>query len=82
MEAGHLESLGRHSGLVPDYEPLWRKAARTLVVYLASLVCLLVLDAIWMKLIAPPLGVDYFQVVRVRTPLCPSGVNVLTICAA
>lgn len=69
MEAGNLESLGRNSGLVPDYEPLWRKAARTLVVYMASLVCLLVLDAFWMKVIAPPLGVDYFQVVRVSVHL-------------
>ena len=63
LETG-LSSLGRHS-TDATREPLWKKSVRTLVVYVVSLLTLLVLDIIWMKGIAPVLGVDYFAVVEV-----------------
>lgn len=62
-----LSSLGRHS-TEDRSEPLFKKAVRTLIVYVASLVTLLILDIIWMKGIAPALGVDYFKVVEVSSP--------------
>lgn len=64
LETG-LSSLGRHS-TDATREPLWKNSIRTLVVYVVSLLTLLVLDIIWMKGIAPILGVDYFAVVEVR----------------
>jgi hypothetical protein len=74
MEAG-LSSLGPHTPQAAR-EPHWKKAFRTFVIYVASLVTLLVLDIIWMKGIAPALGVDYFAVVKVSSwhVLCIVGV--------
>jgi hypothetical protein len=68
METG-LTSLGRHS-LGQQAQPAWKRAVRTLIVYVASLVALLVLDIIWMKGIAPALGVDYFAIVKVGRHSC------------
>ncbi|EIE24319.1 hypothetical protein COCSUDRAFT_62819 [Coccomyxa subellipsoidea C-169] len=62
LETG-LSSLGGHSPQAAR-EPVWKKAVRTLAVYVASLVTLLVLDIVWMKGIAPALGVDYFAVIQ------------------
>ncbi|BDA45963.1 hypothetical protein COCOBI_08-0550 [Coccomyxa sp. Obi] len=62
LETG-LSSLGRHSAEATR-ESLWKKSVRTLVVYVVSLLTLLVLDIIWMKGIAPVLGVDYFAIVE------------------
>ncbi len=73
LETG-LSSLGGHSPQAAR-EPVWKKAVRTLAVYVASLVTLLVLDIVWMKGIAPALGVDYFAVIQVR-----SAQRLLTIC--
>ena len=62
---GGLASLGRHSDAGTPNDPAWKHALRSFILFLASLVILLVLDAIWMKGIAPALGVDYFAVVKV-----------------
>lgn len=62
---GGLASLGRHSDAGTPKDPAWKHALRSLILYIASLITLLVLDAIWMKGIAPALGVDYFAVVKV-----------------
>ncbi len=71
MESGGgLASLGRHSDAGTPKDPAWKHALRSLILYIASLLCLLVLDAIWMKGIAPALGVDYFAVVKVSPILC------------
>ena len=64
---GGLASLGRHSDAGTRKDPAWKHALRSFILYVASLLCLLVLDAIWMKGIAPALGVDYFAVVKVST---------------
>ena len=74
---GGLASLGRHSDAGARKDPAWKHALRSFILYLASLLCLLVLDAIWMKGIAPALGVDYFAVVKVCIP-----VAACRICAA
>lgn len=73
LESGGLASLGRHSeaGMTPR-DPAWKHALRSFILYIASLITLLVLDAIWMKGIAPALGVDYFAVVKVSSALAPS----------
>lgn len=62
---GGLASLGRHSDAGARKDPAWKHALRSLILYVASLLCLLVLDAIWMKGLAPVLGVDYFAIVKV-----------------
>ena len=62
---GGLASLGRHSDAGTPNDPAWKHALRSFILFLASLITLLVLDAIWMKGIAPALGVDYFAVVKV-----------------
>ncbi|CAK0771938.1 hypothetical protein CVIRNUC_003912 [Coccomyxa viridis] len=61
---GGLASLGRHSDAGTPNDPAWKHALRSFILFLASLITLLVLDAIWMKGIAPALGVDYFAVVK------------------
>ena len=73
LESGGLASLGRHSdaGMTPR-DPAWKHALRSLILYIASLITLLVLDAIWMKGIAPALGVDYFAVVKASAALASS----------
>ncbi len=72
MESGGgLASLGRHSDAGTPKDPAWKHALRSLILYIASLLCLLVLDAIWMKGIAPALGVDYFAVVKVSLLFAP-----------
>ena len=68
---GGLASLGRHSDAGARQDPAWKHALRSLILYLASLVCLLVLDAIWMKGLAPALGVDYFAIVKVSVACHP-----------
>ena len=67
---GGLASLGRHSDAGTRKDPAWKHALRSFILYVASLLCLLVLDAIWMKGIAPALGVDYFAIVKVSIA-CP-----------
>ncbi len=67
---GGLASLGRHSDAGTRKDPAWKHALRSFILYVASLLCLLVLDAVWMKGIAPALGVDYFAIVKVSIA-CP-----------
>lgn len=73
LESGGLSSLGRHSdaGMTPR-DPAWKHALRSFILYIASLITLLVLDAIWMKGIAPALGVDYFAVVKASSAIASS----------
>ena len=63
MEGG-LASLGSHS-TPGTAEPAWKHAVRSLILFVTSLVVLFVLDVIWMKGIAPALGVDYFSIIKV-----------------
>jgi hypothetical protein len=42
--------------------PLWRRAIPPAVVYVAAFVGLVGLDAVWLLVVSPFLGLDYFKV--------------------